>query len=115
MSIIGKSRVRSLIYLVVFLSSSCSGHKVKRLDGEIELRNGNEYFIVNKSTSKWFYFTVKETSVSERGDSSFRTEGIRLSPADFMFLGKTEDMWKDSIPVKCKYEITEQKEMRLSN
>ncbi len=112
MSIINKNRFQGLIYFLLgFLFSSCSGHKMY---GEIELRKENEYYLMNKSTSKMFNFTVKTISISEHGDSSFKTETIRLSPADEMFLGKTKEIM-NSVPVKLKYEVTGQAEIKSSN
>jgi len=106
--------IESLYILIGVLMFSCSGAKNKTMKGRIELRNEDEYWLVNMSKSKTFRCTIKMSSFEEDGDSNFKNEIIRLDPADETFLGKKEKR-QDLQLVKYRYELIKQTELNMGS
>ena len=75
------------VTLLLFIIYSC-GSSFK---GEIEERELNKVYLVNKSTSKYFQFTIKVTKVTDDSLYDYETRLIKLAPGDEKYLGNFID------------------------
>jgi len=87
-----------LICLLTF--SSCDN-----LHGKIEQRF-NSYYLVNKSKTESYKFTIKETSIQDDHLYSFSTQIIGLSPGDEKYLGEKTSLTEVEYPIIEKQSFT---------
>lgn len=86
----------NLILACIIFITGCS-----RKNGKIEDRFGS-YYLVNKSSSKKYRFTVKRTEIQDNKFHTFSTELIELSPGDERLLGPKSFKTNIKYPVKEK-------------
>lgn len=93
---------RQYIYtLAVLLLYSCNSS-----EGLIEIRQ-QRFYLVNKSFTKSYRFTIKQTEIREEKWYKYSTDLIELAPGEERFLGEEMNI------TKTEYQTLEKSEIKL--
>lgn len=77
-----------------------------KIDGEIQVRENNKTYLVNKSANRTLSFTVRITTVTNDTTFDYKTNQIALAPGDETVLdNNTEDRDTTSV-IKPKFDPT---------